>query len=63
MVQVLNLNSNEYNIVENGLFNEFGLAQANLPANIAAGRGANFRYFGPGMGTSPLPITLAYFAF
>lgn len=33
----------------------------NLQANIAAGRGANFRYYGPGTGTSPLPITLAYF--
>ena len=30
-------------------------------ANIAAGRGSNFRYFGPGTGTSPLPIFLAYF--
>ena len=34
---------------------------ANLQANIAAGRGSNFKYFGPGTGTSPLPITLAYF--
>jgi hypothetical protein len=57
-----NLNSNEYNIAENGLLNEFKLAQANLQANIAAGRGANFRYFGPNTGTSPLPITLAYFS-
>lgn len=57
-----NLNSVELNIAENGLLNEFRLAQANLQANIAAGRGANFRYFGPGTGTSPLPITLAYFS-
>ena len=54
-------NYNEYNIVENGFLNEFKLAQANLQANVAAGRGANFRYFGAGTGTSPLPIFLAYF--
>ncbi len=57
-----NLNAVENNIVENGLLNEFKLAQANLQANIAAGRGNTFRYFGPGTGTSPLPITLAYFS-
>ena len=56
------LNGNENNILENGLLNEFRLAQANLQANIAAGRGSTFRYFGPGTGTSPLPITLAYFS-
>jgi hypothetical protein len=56
------LNAVENNILENGLLNEFKLAQANLRANIAAGRGANFRYFGPNTGTSPLPITLAYFS-
>ena len=56
------LNDTENNILENGLFNEFKLAQANLQANIAAGRGNNFRYFGPSTGTSPLPITLAYFS-
>lgn len=56
------LNDVEQNILENGMLNEFKLAQANLQANIAAGRGANFRYYGPGTGTSPLPITLAYFA-
>jgi Carboxypeptidase regulatory-like domain len=54
------LNDVENNILENGLLNEFRLAQANLLANIAAGRGNNFRYYGPGSGTSPLPITLAY---
>ncbi|MCG3146409.1 MAG: hypothetical protein HONDAALG_04472 [Gammaproteobacteria bacterium] len=52
---------NETNIIENGFLNEFKLAQANLKANIAAGRGANFRYAGPGTGTVPLPIILAYF--
>lgn len=53
---------NELNILENGLLNEFKLAQANLQANIAAGRGGTFRYFGAGTGTSPLPIFLAYFS-
>jgi hypothetical protein len=57
----LNYNYNEVNIVENGFLDEFRLAQQNLTANIAAGRGANFRYFGAGTGTSPLPIFLAYF--
>lgn len=52
---------NEININENGFLNEFKLAQANLQANIAAGRGANFKYYGAGTGTSPLPIFLAYF--
>jgi hypothetical protein len=32
-----------------------------LQANIAAGRGSSFRYAGPGTGTGPLPIMLAYF--
>ncbi len=40
---------------------EFRLAQANLQANIAAGRTASFRYAGPDTGTYPLPITYAYF--
>jgi hypothetical protein len=52
----------EENIHETGFLNEFKLAQANLAANVAAGRGANFRYFGPGTGTAPLPIYLAYFS-
>jgi hypothetical protein len=55
-------NYNEVNVIENGYLAEFRLAQANLQANIAAGRGANFRYFGAGTGTSPLPIHLAYFS-
>jgi hypothetical protein len=57
---------NEENIVENGFLDEFRLAQENLRANLAARRGpsngANFRYFGPGTGTHPLPIFLAYFS-
>ena len=64
---------NELNIIENGVFNEWRLAQQNLQANIAANRcrtgnptanpgcQLNFAYFGPGTGTVPLPITLAYF--
>lgn len=52
---------NEFNIIENGVGAEWRLAQQNLLANIAAGRGVNFRYFGPGSGTSPLPISLGYF--
>jgi Carboxypeptidase regulatory-like domain/TonB-dependent Receptor Plug Domain len=53
---------NEINIVENGFLDEFRRAQQNLEANIAAQRGANFRYAGPGTGTVPLPIFVAYFA-
>jgi hypothetical protein len=56
------INVNERNIVENGLLNEFNLAMTNLQANIAAGRGNNFRYYGAGTGTAPLPLTLAYFS-
>jgi len=59
---VVPFNYNEINIIENGFLNEFRLAQQNLQANIAGGRGANFRYAGPGTGTSPLPIFVAYFA-
>jgi hypothetical protein len=55
-------NFNEINIVENGFLNEFRLAQQNLQANLATGRGANFRYFGEGTGTAPLPIFLGYFS-
>jgi hypothetical protein len=55
-------NLNETNIVESGLLPEFKLAMANLQANIAAGRGSNFKYYGTNTGTSPLPITLAYFS-
>jgi hypothetical protein len=53
---------NEINAIENGFGAEYALAQQNLLANIAAGRGANFRYFGAGTNTSPLPIILSYFS-
>ncbi len=48
------------NVQNNGLLQEFSLAQQNLLANIAAGRGVQFRYQGPGTGTAPLPILFAY---
>jgi hypothetical protein len=54
------INLNEPNITSNGFLNEFRLAQANLQANIAAGRGATFAYMGAGTGTAPLPILLAH---
>ncbi len=64
------ININEFNAVENGFANEFRLAQQNLYANIAANRCQtgvtsancqfNFAYFGPGTGTSPLPLMLSY---
>jgi len=49
-------NYNEVNVVENGFLNEFKLAQQNLIAN----QGKNFKYLGPGTGTYPLPILLAW---
>ena len=52
-------NFNEINVYENGFIDEFRLAQQNLQANLAAGRGATFRFTGA-PGTSPLPILLAY---
>ena len=52
------LNYNEINIVENKFIDEFKFAQANLVANIAAGKGSTFAYTGI-PGTSPLPIFLA----
>jgi hypothetical protein len=54
-------NYNEANILENGFLDEFKLAQANLLANVRAGRGATFAYMGPGTGTNPLPIFLSHF--
>ncbi len=51
---------NEADITANGFINEFRNAQANLQANIRAGRGSSFAYFGPGTGTTPLPVYLAY---
>jgi hypothetical protein len=53
------LDYNEINILENGFLNEFKLAQANLQANIAAGKGNTFAYTGA-PGTAPLPIFLGY---
>jgi hypothetical protein len=52
-------NFNETNIVENHFIDEFRLAQTNLQANIAAGRGNTFAYTGVA-GTSPLPIMAAF---
>jgi hypothetical protein len=54
-------NINELNTIENGFAAEYRLAQQNLIANLAAGRGTTFAYFGAGTGTSPLPIMLSYF--
>ncbi|MFB3853912.1 MAG: TonB-dependent receptor domain-containing protein [Vicinamibacterales bacterium] len=51
------------NIVANGFLDEFKLAMKNLQANNASGvssRRGSFAYFGPGTGTNPLPIYLAY---
>jgi len=53
------VNLNEPNITTNGFLNEFRAAQANLQANIAAGRGNTFAH--TGAGTTPLPIFLAHF--
>lgn len=55
------VNLNEINTIENGFLNEFKLAQANLAANQAAGKGNTFAFTGV-PGTSPLPIILAYFS-
>jgi len=54
----INANSN-WNVYENGFYDEFRKAQANLRANVAAGRPASFAYTGI-PGTSPLPIFMAY---
>jgi hypothetical protein len=54
------VNINEPNITANGFVQEFRKAQANLQANLAAGRGATFAYTGA-PGTSPLPIFLAFY--
>jgi hypothetical protein len=50
-------------LVNNGFLDEFRLAMANLQANNSSGvtnRRGSFAYFGPGSGTNPLPIYLAY---
>jgi hypothetical protein len=54
-------NYNEFDIFDNGFLSDFRKAQANLQANIAAGKGSTFAYTGAA-GTSPLPIFLAYIA-
>jgi hypothetical protein len=56
------LNYNERNVIENGFLDELKLAMKNLQANNLAGgsRAGSFAYFGPGSGTNPLPIYLAY---
>jgi carboxypeptidase family protein/TonB-dependent receptor-like protein len=51
------------NLAANGFMDEFKLAMANLVANNRSGvsnRAGSFAYFGPGTGTNPLPIYLAY---
>ena len=54
-------NWNANNVYETGWLNgEFELAQANLHANVVAGRGPSIAYMGPGTGTAPLPIMLAH---
>ncbi len=45
---------------ENGWYDEFRKAQANLRANINNLNKTTFAYMGPGTGTYPLPITMAY---
>ena len=56
------LNYNTLDIETNGFLSEFKNAVANLTANNAAGgtRTGSFAYFGPGTGTNPLPVYLAY---
>ncbi len=56
------LNYNERDVITNGFLEEFTRAMNNLRANNAAGggRSGSFAYFGPGTGTNPLPIYLAY---
>ena len=52
-------NWNERSVFASGFFDEFKQAQANLAANIAAGKGNTFAYTGA-PGTGPLPLHLAY---
>lgn len=51
---------NERVLFENGFFDEFKKAQANLAANIAAGKGNTFAYRTDVAGSNPLPIYLAH---
>jgi hypothetical protein len=63
MDQWSTLNYNERDIEGNGFINEFRSAVANLQANNNSGvasRVGSFAYFGPGTGTAPLPVYLAY---
>jgi hypothetical protein len=53
---------NALNIFENKFLDEFKVAQANLRANVLAGRGGTFAYMGPNTGTAPLPTYLAFFS-
>jgi hypothetical protein len=62
MLPWVNENWNVVNIYENKFYDEYQIAQANLRANVLAGRGGTFAYFGAGSGTNPLPITLAHFS-
>ncbi|MBM3808523.1 MAG: hypothetical protein FJW22_10050 [Acidimicrobiia bacterium] len=51
------------NLLNNGFLEEFKRGMQNLQANNASGvaaRSGSFAYFGPGTGTQPLPIYLAY---
>ncbi len=60
--QSFDLNDTESNMLENGVYDEFKLAMANLQANVANGKSSSgFKYMGPGTGTVPLPISLAWF--
>jgi hypothetical protein len=57
------LNWNQRDIEKNGFIDEFWLAVQNLQANNQSGissRRGSIAYFGPGTGTNPLPIYLAY---
>ena len=51
---------NERVIFENGFFDEFKKAQANLALNIAANKGNTFAYRADVPGSNPLPIYLAH---
>jgi len=54
-------NWNTTNVYETGWLNgEFEKAQANMRANVLAGRGPSIAYMGAGSGTQPLPIMLAH---
>ncbi len=57
-----NMNSPaQWAMLENGFYDEYRVAQANLRANIVAGNGNTFAFTGA-PGTAPLPIFQAYFA-